>query len=379
MISLRPVTSRVVARLFRTSVASSASQTLELSPRVQCSVDEPLMLADAPARIRRHHLDSDPALNIERLTRTLVEQGPTRMHLLRDIIIADGAVMARNFFERLAPVKRRVLALGEPEHIEEAVLCTTYFTEKYFGHWLREGLALEQLATDQGLMPLVLDRPPWTHESSYRRIVSMHPRRARLARCDRLWIVEESRYNSHFAERYHRVRDRLRVAVGAAPSANLRVLLGRGRTAKTRILANEDEVRRALGEHGFIALEPESMDAADLASILAAARMVVAPEGSALAHATIAMPRGSGLLTILGAQHFNMNYKAICDTLDFRFGFTIADAVGRDQFRQPIDPLLRTIDLIESAVERSREKKPGGSRSPALGSETFRPVATSAA
>lgn len=353
MISLRPVTSRVATRLSDGSPESVADRTIYLSRNHRCSVNPPIALSDEPERIRGHHAATDPKMNFERLTQVVVDQGPTRMHLLRDVLIGDGCIMSSRFFQRLGQVKRHFLLRGDPEDIREAALCTSYFTEKYFGHWLREGMAYEQLASDQGLIPLVVNHPNWSHETSYRRLLSMNPHATQLARCERLWLLDDPRYNAHFAERYDRVRDRLRTAVAASASPALRVFISRGKNACGRALANEEEVRHALSLRGFVMLEPEQMDAEDVARTLASARLVVAPEGSALAHAAIALPRGAGLLSIIGAQHFNMNYKALSDVLGFRFGFTIADALDGDRFSQPLDRLLRTIDLVDAAVDKS--------------------------
>ncbi len=59
-------------------------------------------------------------------------------------------------------------------------------------------------------------------------------------------------------------------------------------------------------------------------------------------------------MTIVGAQHFNIPYKEISDALGFRYGLTIADAIDEDQYVQPIDRLLRTVDLVDAAVEAGR-------------------------
>ena len=94
------------------------------------------------------------------------------------------------------------------------------------------------------------------------------------------------------------------------------------------------------------------MAATAIARKLSDARLVVSPEGSALAHAAIAMPRGAGLLAIIGAQHFNLTYKALSDVLGFRFGMAIADALDEQQFSQPVEALLKTVDLLEAAIDR---------------------------
>ena len=322
---------------------------MEIADATSWPVRPPIMLPDAPDRIRGHHVDSSPERNLRHLTGATLEQGPTRVHLLRDVMIADGAVLAAGAYNRIGQGKRRFVLTGEPEQVQEAALCSDYVNQRYFGHWLKDGLAHEQLAIDRELQPLVLDRPPWTHEAGYRDLVSLHPKAVSFARCDRLWLLDDHEFNANFVERYNRIRERLRARVRAPAEPRARIFMARGRGGIGRGLANEGEVRTALGARGFAVLEPEGMTAAAIAEKLAAARLVVSPEGSALAHAAIAMPQGAGLLTIIGAQHFNLTYKALSDVLGFRFGMAIADAVDEQQFSQPLDALLRTIDLMEAA------------------------------
>jgi glycosyl transferase family 61 len=326
---------------------------MEIAGPCRRTVELPIMLPDEPSRIVGHHNESVAPINFERLTQRVMQQGPTRLHLVRDSIIADGTLLTAKYFQRIAPEKRKFLVQGSPEPIEEAVLCSTYWTQKYFGHWLREGFTLEQMAQDNGLEALVLDHKPWTHETGYRAMLSLDPKRTNLAWCDRLWVFDFFQLNNGFSDAYGRLRSRLRAELGAGGNSNGRVFLERSDRGLTRTLANNDEVREALLKLGFVVINPELMDARELATILAGARLVVSPEGSALAHAAIAMPRGAGLLTIMGAQHFNMPYKAISDALGFKFGLTFADPVDKERFSQPIERLLRVIDLMEDALDRN--------------------------
>lgn len=358
MISIRPITSRLASRLFGRSLSDSAERTIELAPATSYEVDPPIMVPGETERIRAHHSDSVPAFNLERLTNRQLVQGPTRIHLLRDVIVADGTLLARGSFDRIAPARKRFLLRGELEHVDEAALCSTYLTQKYFGHWLREGIALEELFADLELPAVVVDRAPWLHEASYRDLLGLRPRRIARAWCDRLWVADDRRFNRYFVERYDRARRRVRAHVGNPPRGTERVFMSRGILGEGRHLANEHKLRGALSRHGFTLLDPEHMEALDIVRALASARLVVSPEGSALAHAEIAMQRGAGLVAIIGAQHFNLPHKEVADVLGLRFGMTIADPVDADHFSQPIDRLLRTIDLVEAAVSRADGVRP---------------------
>lgn len=351
--SLRPITSRLAARLLRNQLVSAAEQTLEIAPGSSLRVDFPVMLADEPDRIRAHLSTSHPEVNRARLTSRCFVQGPTRMHLLRDVIIADGTLLTASSYDRIAPGSPRWFLRGELDEIDEAAFCSTYVSQKYFGHWLVDARGHELLATDYNLTPLVLNSRIWTHEPSYRRLLAMDAKRTNFARCNRLWILEDHEQNGHFIARYQRLRERIGEQAEGRNGTE-RVFLERGNQAKGRSLLNNEEIKSALTKLGWTILEPEKESAENIVQALSNARIIVSPEGSALSHAALAARAGSGILTIIGAEHFNMPFKGLCDSLGIVFGFTIADAAEEDGFRQPLDRLLRTIDLMDLSVERKR-------------------------
>ena len=351
--SFRPVTSRLAARIFRNTLVGSAERSVEISPGVSRSVRPPVTLPGELDRIRSHHVESSPAGNMELLRELKFDQGPTRMHLLRDVMIADGVVLAPRSYERIAKGPRKWFLREKFEAIGESALCSTYLTQKYFGHWLREGMTQELLAEDQGVPALVVNGPERIHEAQYRQLLSLHARSTTFAHCDRLWLLEDWYQNTHWLARYERLRACIRKATKVEHRGDARVFLARGGHAQGRGLANRVEVRSALRDRGWIILEPERETAEVIAKTLASARMVVSPEGSAVGHAAIAMAPGSGILTIIGAQHFNIPYLGLCDALGIRFGFTVADAIDASDFRQPVDRLLRTIDLMDQAIDKN--------------------------
>lgn len=341
-VSFRPLSARLASKVLRKSLIQSAERTVEVAPGTSWTVEPPIMLPDEPDRIVGHHSDSTPATNMLRLTGRTIEQGPTRMHLLRDAIVCGGSILTRTAYDRIAHSERSAAFLRATETIPEAAMCSAYVTERYFGHWLADGVAHELLAEDEGLLPLVMDSAGYAHQSDYREALGLSVHRAGVTHCDKLWILEDHERNRHFIARYDRLRQRI------GPSRpHKRVFLSRGQGVGRKLL-NEDELRKALPEFTF--LDPDNSTVSEITETLRSASLVISPEGSACSHALIAMPRGSTLLTIIGAQHFNLPYKAMCDALGIRFALTIADAKG-DGFSQPVDRLLAT---ISRSVERGR-------------------------
>lgn len=345
---LRPITGRALSRLRGTELGSEAKARIEIDPPSRLPTPSPIALPDELDRVIGHYPGVDPGFNLRRLCDQDRHQPATTAYRIDDVVIADGTLLTRRNCAVLRDDRRRAILLSKPEVIPEAVICTEYVIERYFGHWVADGWGREQLALDREMTPLVLDRAPFPHEPGYRDLIDLHPRRVRHARVNRLWFVDDGGMNEQRMARLDRVRQRLRAATPKDGPA--RVFITRGGNAVGRALVNEAEVVERLSGLGFEILRPEDEAPIAIAGMLASASLVVAVEGSANAHAVAAMPAGAGLLTIQSPTEFNSVWRAATDGLGQRFGFTIGRAVDETRFAQPVDRLLRTIDLFDRAL-----------------------------
>lgn len=301
-------------------------ETVELEPGCEWELPPPLFLPDELERITGHATGLDPAANIATMTTRTYWQGPTRKHLWRDAIIADRTVMGKGRIAVLDKAPRRAILTASPRHIDEAAMCSTSQTEAYFGHWLLDGLCHELLGGG-----VTLETKAWPHKAGYRELAGLPAHPVDYARVERLWMLEDHELNRG---RVARLRDlRRRIAPRHGPLEC--VMIARGKSGVGRVLENE-------GDLGFPVIHPESMTAAEIAATLSRARLVIGVEGSALAHAIVAMPEGAGLLVIQPPNAFNSFYRPMCGMLGIRFGFTVADR----PFRMDHDRLIRAVDLF---------------------------------
>lgn len=350
MTTIRPFVSRVCRRLFNTVVVEQAVDKLEISPATtydyvwtaKLSDEEPRVFADVDG------VGVDKA--IARLNNPTT-QGRTRAFLIKDALIADGAVMTATASASIQKRGFRKVLIKKPSVLPVGALCTSYVDEEYFSHWLVDGLTHELLAQDLGLPPLVLARPEWLHEKGYRDLLDMRAEIVDTVRIGQLWMFEDWELNAHRAERLERLRTRLRAKIGR--DGPERVFISRGQTGVGRGLKNEADVRQALEERSFVVIEPEKMTVTEIATALASARIAVAVEGSAIGHAIMAMPRGAGILAMQPPLRFNAMWKTFSDALGFQFGCTVGDDVDGSNFTQPIDRLMRTLDLLENVSTKS--------------------------
>ena len=347
MYQLRPISSRLIGRLSGRPLTDHAIERRELGGATSWPVAPVVMLPDEMDRVVRHHLDSKPALNLDYVTATAIQQGPTRAHAIEDVVIADGSLLAPGGYSVLRPESRRKWLGGSIPSIDTAVMCSTSMTERYFAHWLQDGFTHELLADRIGAPAIVLPPVPRAHEPGYRALFDRPARPVAIARVAKLWLIDDAEVNAGRKSRLDQLRQRLRDKTSADGPSH--VFLSRGTSGRGRILANERDICNALQQRGFAIVEPEKSNVEDIAYALRSAQLIVAVEGSALAHAAMAAPENARLMIIQPPRHFNMLYRMWAGVLGMRFGFTVADVVDEENFAQPTDRLLRAIDLLEQA------------------------------
>ncbi|WP_205479161.1 glycosyltransferase family 61 protein [Sphingomonas arenae] len=351
MLSIRPVTSRLFARLGKRHLVDAAVERRVIAPPVERPSKPLISLPDEADRTRGHHPDSTPSTNLARLRCEPVRQGESFALRLRDVIIADGTVMARTALSVVAERRRRMLLRSPVEQLDEGTFCSTYVTERYFGHWLKDGLSHELWARDQGSQPLVLTSPPGrVHEPGYRQLSGLAARHVDTARVGELWYLHDHELSDDRVARLQRIRARIRAAVPADGPSH--VFMSRGSSGAGRTLANEAEVEAMLTGLGFAILKPETSTPWEIARTLSSARVVISPEGSALSHAVMTAPQGTTLVVLQPPFHLNMIYKTFADALDFHFAYAVGDPVSEDAFVQPLDRLRRLLDIVDRLAQR---------------------------
>ncbi len=346
MISARPATSRVISRILLATLEAEADEIVEISPSTRRPARPAIALPDETDRII-HSLVASDRDTMPRLNSPYFTQGAAYAYLLRNALIADGSVMSHRAYSKFASAKRRWILRGPFERIAEGALCSSSVIEQYFGHWLTDALSQELLAHDRGLMPLSLIPPrPRIHEIGYRALLDINSHAVDVASVRSLWIFEDGELSDHRVARIERMRDRLRCAISTVGPN--RVYIRRGINGALRSLVNENEVIELLAARGFSILSPEEESSRTIAAQLRSANIVVSVEGSAIAHAVLAVPRGAGIFVIQPPRRFNLLWKSYCNVLHLNFGFAVADAAGEHGFKQPIDRLSRALDLFET-------------------------------
>jgi hypothetical protein len=346
--SFLPLTSRLRAKLNRgRSIWKYAAEKIELAPADESPA---LPIIALPGEFERV-LDLAPlttlALEQHYVSATQIKQGPTIGYRFDDALLADNTLYAAGCLDVARSGNKRPLLLGKYDEFDEAQLCAHSPSNIYFGHWLRDALAMELLAEQRRLLGLCYVRKSWLHEPGYREITRLPGFPVSFALVRKLWVIDDRGLNASWIMRFNELRRRVRsVAHTEGPT---RVFLSRGRSGTSRELLNDHGVMNALVARGFVCVEPEALSARQIVDSLASAKIVVSVEGSALNHAQFALPRGAAILVIQPPKRFTAFHKQISDFSGIRFGYVVGDSEPAG-FTLELDRLLRTLDLVEAAV-----------------------------
>ncbi len=347
----RPMSARLRGKfLGNREIRKCASEIIEISPQIDREHPAAISLPLELERVQSVHEETTREIEFERLRQGVRRHGATVAYRLENAVLAQGTVYYRGGYNvirggsgALTPRRR--------DFFREAQLCTNNVIERYFGHWLNDGLLLGQLAEQMSLQGLILKREPWLHEPEYRKMSGVEATQTEHALVERLWVVDDRGVNESWIARVQRLRDRIQSSVTKAGPK--RIMLTRGKMGSQRKLVNSAELQEQLQKRGFEIINPEEEFARSIVSAIASADLVVLVEGSAQGHCTYALPLGSTLLTIQPPTRFVTISKARADAAGYHWAFVVADPHPAG-FYLSVDRLMRTFDEILRVTSRPK-------------------------
>jgi hypothetical protein len=277
------------------------------------------------------------------------QHAPAIAYELHGAVLSRGALFTPKLVYPLGAPTLPLLARRALRRIPQAVLASTGFGLKWFGHWLFDDLPLLLAAEEIGEPFSALTRPS-AHQRDYLGMVGATPDSGDEVYFDKVIVLQDFAQNDHKRRRHAEIRRRVLRAAPPDPAAARRVMLLRGDSGQRRGLTNEPAIADALRASGFAILDPMREPAAALVAACANAEVLVGVEGSQLAHGILAMRRGGTVITLQPPSRFSSIWNSICDGVDVHYGFVVGrlEGAGTD-FRICIDGLRRLIDRVPSA------------------------------
>jgi capsular polysaccharide biosynthesis protein len=276
--------------------------------------------------------------------------GATVLYELENAVLWDGWISSKGWrsWNALHPSQ---WPGGPSVRMDRAVCGSTFVGSFYFGHWLSDDLPLMLEAERHGGPVIATARTPYMHEPEYLELLGLQSQPLVRARFDRLIWMDNVAQNSRRAQQYRELRRRIRQST--SPVEGRRVMLHRGRTGASRVLANEEELEAMLAKRGFEIVDPTKSTARQIAEACAGARIALGVEGSQLTHAFLAMADRAAIVAMIPPYRYINHFKDLIDCIGtMRYGSITGTAV-EDGFRIDPDELLHLLDRVETALDSS--------------------------
>lgn len=261
--------------------------------------------------------------------RNLIEGGPgldgaTRAYVIHEAVLAGAQLYCGSGRMRVGHGGQHLLDPDLPprQRITDAHMASSWTGADFFGNFLLDSFPLEMIPPP-GAVSLGARSKHYAHASGYRTLLDLpEPERPGHAVIGRLTFYSDHPQNSFKEARYRALRDRLRQYLGTS-RAPAGVFLRRGSDGERRALVNEAALIDLLTLRGFDIVDPDRMDAEEVARRMLDAPVVIGVEGSHLSHAIYTMADAGALLVIQPPDRFAMPYKEFTDRMGMTFGFVV--------------------------------------------------------
>ena len=301
-----------------------------------------IYLDGALERVTGAQPESTLAYEIQQVFGGPKEHIATTAYLLRDVHLVNGYLYKASMKLPLTIAKESLFQSAKPERVSQAALACTLTSNRYFGHWITDGLTMNLAAAQ--LAPAVTTAHSETaHQIDYRRLFNVHATMMTTAYFNQLIILEDFGQNAYKRDRYNRMRSHLRQAFPTATKPG--VMLLRGTSGVQRVLLNELDVANFLHKQGFTILDPQALSVSEIVQQTLGAKVVVGVEGSQLIHGLFTLVDRGTILTLQPPYRFNSVFKDYTDCLELNYAFVVGREV-EGGFEIDLNDLEKTLDKL---------------------------------
>lgn len=342
---LRPLYSRLLGKLRGThGIERAASRSWVIGQAVQTYVPSARVDDVDLAKVTACPNDGTIERNVKLARGGLVVHQETRAHELRNASIAAGHLFAPDFFMPLGESRPPWIARTTRLHFKSALLTTTPYGVRYFGHWIIECLPLAMLAQQLGETPVSTLVRPSANQRGFLELLGLHLETFQDATFDRLVVVDDIGQNNHKIARYCAMRAAARRAVGPGHRPGAGVFFLRGASGKRRLLLNEEQLAEIAARKGLEVVRPQDVSSQRLVEASLDSPLIVGVEGSQLLNGFPWLAPGATMLALMPPHRFDMVLKGPCDALDITFSIIVGDARGPTDFHVEPEAFERRLD-----------------------------------
>jgi capsular polysaccharide biosynthesis protein len=237
-------------------------------------------------------------------------------------------------------------------HLPDALIASTMYSCRYFGHWITDALTLELAARNLNVPAVTSAQSFYKHEAGYRDLIGLNPLPVSRAQCDQLIIMDDIAANRFKQERFAHIRQQISRKLKPLHSRHGVMLLRKGARG-SRFLVNEMEVADFLKSQGFIVIDAETITAHEVMSQVLGAKVVIGVEGSQLTPAIYGLDDSGIIIALQPPDHFGTCHKEYTDLLGMRYGFLVGDPTP-DGFKVNINSLAKLLDEVDLSQDWRR-------------------------
>ena len=150
---------RSVGRSTSHDLSCARTLTTTLWPEERAQVPAAVALPGQLSRVLGCHPDTDLAAEIRRLGNGIRVHGAAVAHELRDATLSGGTLYAKGVRKPLTPHPSKLGGSAPMRHFERAVLTSTHYGTRYFGHFLTDDCTSALTAEQLGLPAVRIENP----------------------------------------------------------------------------------------------------------------------------------------------------------------------------------------------------------------------------
>lgn len=308
-----------------------------LAPEEKSEIPPVVIASEDRARVTKAQAETAIEREWMRIDGAVALHQATVRYAFKNVLATPfGFFVGGNGFSRFGRPRVEELLTVKIDRVAKGFFATSPICQKYFGHWLLDGLPLTLLAHKEEALFLPYD-PHWQHAPAYLDLLGISRIPSNYVFFDEMSYCVDIGQNDNRRDRTRRMRDRLQAAVRG--NGNKLVYLERGQTGVSRQIVNESELIAALEQEGFTTVQVD----APLAEIIEAchgASTVISVEGSHMTHGLLAAAEGAMHITLNPCDRFNNVFADYMPSLRSRLGTIVMERVGSG-YRVNIDHIMK--------------------------------------
>ncbi|MDO5613177.1 MAG: glycosyltransferase family 61 protein [Paracoccus sp. (in: a-proteobacteria)] len=280
---------------------------------------------------------------VMKLTATAFLEVPADVFELGPATVAGGMVFSQHGHYAISPQRPGFSQIRNAEPIDSpVVLANSAQGLKFFGHWVADDTTVfEHYRDHPGL--LSLPRPVWKDAAAYEQLFDHDWHEVAAFSTPSLTLVRELGFNLSKAERFTRLRDRMRGKIAPVQPGRI-VFIRRGGSGANRDIVNWPELEPVLEQAGITILTPED-DTGEFIRQLLDASLIISVEGSQMCHAQYGIRPGGAVLVLQPPDRFYNPHHEWTRLMDIAYGFVVG-RTAEGGFTIDADELLSMADRL---------------------------------